>query len=190
VASPEIKVANSRDFVYLKRYSPKKVNFLMIPRFYLISAIVWAIIAIIGFIMVILGSKSPWYFDVGQIVSLGGLIGSWLSVLNGATAGGQRELLAGQGELIAGQKELLAGQKELLAGQKELLAVQKELLAGQKELLAGQRELLAMQKELIEGQRETLETVRKQHEEIMAMLRQQSEEHKEMLEVLRKLRVS
>jgi hypothetical protein len=120
----------------------------MIPRFYLISAIVWAIIAIIGFIMVILGSKSPWYFDVGQIVSLGGLIGSWLSVLNGATA------------------------------------------SGQKELLAGQKELLAAQKELIEGQRQMLETVRKQHEEIMAMLRQQSEEHREMLEVLRKLRAS
>jgi hypothetical protein len=127
----------------------------MIPRFYLISAIVWAIIAIIGFIMVILGSKSPWYFDVGQIVSLGGLIGSWLSVLNGATASGQ-----------------------------------KELIEGQKELLAGQKELLAAQKELIEGQRQMLETVRKQHEEIMAMLRQQSEEHKEMLEVLRKLRAS
>ena len=141
----------------------------MIPRFYLISAIVWAIIAIIGFIMVILGSKSPWYFDVGQIVSLGGLIGSWLSVLNGATASGQKELIAGQKELLTGQKELLAGQKELLAGQKELLA---------------------MQKELMEGQREMLETVRKQHGEIMAMLRQQSEEHKEMLEVLRKLRVS
>jgi len=100
----------------------------MIPRFYLISAIVWAIIAIIGFIMVILGSKSPWYFDVGQIVSLGGLIGSWLSVLNGATASGQKELLAAQKELLAGQKELLAGQKEIMAMLRQQSEEHKEML--------------------------------------------------------------
>lgn len=65
----------------------------MSQRFYAISAVAWAIVAVIGLMLLFLCSSPPWLIGLAESMTVIGALGSWLSVLIGGTARRQDEML-------------------------------------------------------------------------------------------------
>lgn len=103
------------------------VSVLRNPKFWYVCAIIWAIIAAIGFVILLLSSSSPQLFSLAEIFSVIGALGSWLSILTGATIWGQNEMLRRQDETLRRQDETLRRQDETLLLLRESMLLLREI---------------------------------------------------------------
>ena len=84
---------------------------------YLIAFIAFLIMTIVGILIIIYSSSPPQLLSLGEILSLGGLIGSWGTVILSAT---QRQVIDFRREMRDFRREMLDSSAESLTLLKEI----------------------------------------------------------------------
>lgn len=117
----------------------EKQGILQDPRFWYCSAVVWLIVAIIGFILLFLYSTPPQLIGLAEILSIVGILSTWYSIITGGAT------LRQQGVMLKQHEDMLRRQDESLSLLRKILQalerIEKRLVGGQYPPTAAPRRL-------------------------------------------------